>query len=138
MPKTRAGQRLTLLATWVVLTAIAVPAGWNAGRVADSQYVFIMTSIALPVGLAGLLSVWHIGLAVIGGARRVRRLDVAGWPAGRRRIAAAGVGIAGAVGVTNLIQWVHDDTPAGLIIAVVLGAAAATFDTIQLVRKRRR
>jgi hypothetical protein len=138
LPSTRAGQRLALLSTWVVLTSIAVPAGWNAGRIADSQYVFIMTSITLPVGLAGLLGAWYFALAAIGGASKIRRLDVPGWPTRRRRFAAATVGVAAAVALTNLIQWVHADLPAGLIVAAALAAGGATFDVVQVLRARRR
>jgi len=138
LPKTRAGQRLTLLATWLLLTGIAVPTGWNAGRVADSQYVFIMTSIALPVGLAGLLGAWYFALAAIGGAAKIRRLHVVEWPARRRRLAAAAIGVAAGLCLTNLIQWVQADLPVGLLISGALAAAAAVFDIVQAVRRRRR
>ncbi|WIE81106.1 hypothetical protein [Curtobacterium sp. MCSS17_016] len=97
-----------------------------------------MTSIALPVMLAGLLGAWYFALAVIGGASKIRRLRVSDWPAGRRRLAAATLGITAAVGLTNLIQWVEADLPVGLIIAAVAAAAAAVFDIVQTIRGRRR
>ncbi len=138
LPTTRAGQRLTLLSAWLILTGIAVPAGWYAGRAVDSQYVFIMTSVVLPVGLAGALGTWYFALAAIGGAAKIRKLNVTAWPARRRRFAAAAVGVAAAVGLTTLIQWIIGDIPTGLIIAAGLGGAGAVFDVVQVLRNRRR
>ena len=138
LPASRAGKRLTMLATWVALTAIVVPAGWFAGRAADDQYLFIMTSLALPVGLAAVFSAVYFALAIRGGLSKIPRLGFDTWPKRRRRTISGALGVAAAAGLVNLIWLTVGGVPVGLLIAALLGAAAAVWDIVKVARARRR